>query len=64
MFRVPVEEAPQQEVPMFGVPFEEGSIQLPAAATPTRTAAVSPSLLGDNPIDVARNMEIASTQRR
>ena len=64
MFGVPVEEAPQEQVPMFGVPFEEGSIQLPAAATPTRTAAVSPSLLGDNPIDVARNMEIASTQRR
>ena len=58
---------PPKEEPLYEIlpPLQqEGSIQLPAAATPTRTAAVSPSLLGDNPIDVARNMEIASTQRR
>jgi len=58
---------PPKEEPLYEIlpPLQqEGSLQLPAAAAPTRTAAVSPSLLGDNPIDVARNMEIASTQRR
>ena len=47
--------------------YDEGSLQLPrvpAAAPRTRTAAVSPALLGDNPVDVARNMEIASVSGR
>ena len=43
------------------VPQQEGSLQVP---TGPRTAAVSPALLGDNPVDIARNMEIASTQRQ
>ena len=40
---------------------QEGSLQVPTG--PVRTAAVSPALLGDNPIDVARNMEIATASR-
>ena len=66
LFGVPSQQPPQQEVPLFGVPSQqplqqEGSIQVPAA--PTRTAAVNPAILGDNPMDVARNMEIASLSR-
>ena len=66
LFGVPSQQPPQQEVPLFGVPSQqplqqEGSLQVPAA--PTRTAAVNPAILGDNPMDVARNMEIASLSR-
>ena len=55
-----------QQAPSSGmfddlVPQQEGSLQVP---TGTRTAAVTPALLGDNPVDIARNMEIASTQRQ
>ena len=35
---------------------------IPSVA-PTRTAAVNPAILGDNPMDVARNMEIANSGR-
>ena len=51
-------------------PYDEGSLQpiappqIPAATPRTKTAAVSPALLGDNPIDVARNMEIAANLTR
>lgn len=50
-------------------PYDEGSLQpvappkIPATTPRTQTAAVSPALLGDNPIDVARNMEIATASR-
>jgi hypothetical protein len=61
MFGDPVTPEAPTETPLFGVPVEEGSLQVPTG--PVRTAAVSPSLLGDNPIDVARNMEIATASR-
>jgi len=41
----------------------EGRAPQPAPAVPTGRAKLSPSLLGDNPIDVARNMEIATASR-
>ena len=41
----------------------EGRAPQPAPAVPTGQAKLSPSLLGDNPIDVARNMEIATASR-
>jgi hypothetical protein len=56
----------QQETPVINfddlIPQRQGSI-LPAPAVPTGQAKLSPSLLGDNPIDVARNMEIATASR-
>ncbi len=41
----------------------EGRAPQPAPVVPTGQAKLSPSLLGDNPIDVARNMEIATASR-
>jgi hypothetical protein len=56
----------QQETPAINfddlIPQRQGSI-LPAPAVPTGQAKLSPSLLGDNPVDVARNMEIATASR-
>jgi hypothetical protein len=56
----------QQEAPVINfddlIPQRQGSI-LPAPAVPTGRAKLSPSLLGDNPIDVARNMEIATASQ-
>jgi hypothetical protein len=54
----PVEEPRYEILPPLQ---QEGSLQVPTG--PVRTASVSPSLLGDNPIDVARNMEIATASR-
>ncbi len=54
----PVEEPRYEILPPVQ---QEGSLQVPTG--PVRTAAVSPALLGDNPIDVARNMEIATASR-
>ena len=67
---LPTEQEPRYEIlppakePRYEIlpPLQqEGSLQVPTG--PVRTAAVSPALLGDNPIDVARNMEIATASR-
>ena len=67
---LPTEQEPRYEIlppakePRYEIlpPLQqEGSLQVPTG--PVRTASVSPTLLGDNPIDVARNMEIARASR-